>query len=205
MPDLRAHLVQHFASGVLADDRRQVVVGVVEGEPDLRAARLPAGRRRHVGAELVRQGDGEVVPAVCHTVGGLLYRGLVQVQLARLHQRLRHLIARVQRLTVYRCATVLVDQRDRHLADFCERIPVRPQIHRAVEQRQQNDRDQRDPRHGAARVPLEVRAERHAGQHRYSAPFGSARFRWSTFTCACRPRSAATSAGSRLAVVVTTV
>ena len=99
------------------------------------------------------------------TVGGLGGGDLVQIELLGLDQTGRHLGAGVELLPLDDRAGVLVHECDRDLVGGGERIPERPQVHRAVEERHEQDDHERQPGHPAPVVALDVAARRECGKH----------------------------------------
>ncbi|SLD43652.1 Uncharacterised protein [Mycobacteroides abscessus subsp. massiliense] len=67
-------------------------------------------------------------------------------------------------------ALVGVDQRDRHLVHVTERVPVRPQIERAVYQREQHENHDRGSCHAAAPETLYLRTECESSEHESVPP-----------------------------------
>ncbi len=70
--DLVADLTEDLLGGVLADDGAEVVVDVVEGELQLSFVGVLGRRGGHGLAEILRQGEREVVRAVRDSLSGFL-------------------------------------------------------------------------------------------------------------------------------------
>ena len=172
---------------------RDVVVGVVVHRDEVGLLGLSGHRRCDRVTEVGGQLEHEVVLAVFDPAAGLLGIHHMPVQAAVSGQTVGDLRTRVQLLPGDDGSTVGVDQRHRHLVHVPEGIPIRPQVQRAVHERQQHQHQNRQTRHAAAPETLDLRTECESRQHRQLPPVGM----W----CSC----AGASAPSGLVTPTTTV
>ena len=136
--DAGRYSVEYLVDGGAPDAGRDVVVGVVVDGDQFGFLRLPGQWRRDRFAEVRRQLEHEVIPAVIDTATCLPGCGGTAVG---------------------------VDERHGHLVHVTEGVPERPQVQRAVHQWQQHQRDDRHAGQAAAAETLDLRAECESSQH----------------------------------------
>ncbi len=163
--DAGRYSVEYLVDGGAPDAGRDVVVGVVVDGDQFGFRRLPGQWRRDRFAEVRRQLEHEVIPAVIDTATCLRGADDVPVQAAVLGQALGDLGACVELLPGRGGTAVGVDERHGHLVHVTEGVPERPQVQRAVHQWQQHQRDDRHAGQAAAAETLDLRAECESSQH----------------------------------------
>ena len=88
-----------------------------------------------------------------------------------LHERLGQVGARRDRLGIDRRGHVEVHERDRHLVELAVRVPERPQVHRAIEQRHERDGDDgRSDEQAVREEPLQRDSREPRRPHRSEPP-----------------------------------
>ena len=167
LADLLADGGLHLQHGGLAEGRGEEGIGVVVGDVDRRRARVVAAEGVDPGREVRGDRDAEVVRAGVHAGGRGSGVHLVPPDLVVVEQLVDHVLPVVLKgAVVVGVGHVLVDEGDRQLVHVGGRIPERPDVHGAVEQRdEEHDGDGR-ARDGLAAEARQFGSVGGPGKHR---------------------------------------
>ena len=133
---------------------------------------------------------------MCEPVGGVRRVGEVPVEDPVLLELIDELPAGVDRLTVELDGHVLVDHGHRDLVQPAVRIPARPQVQRAVHQRNEHHEAQRQLRQGALEPAQLVRRETEGRDHRCPPSLPASCLPDRSWPAPARARSRRAAAGS---------
>ena len=161
----RGNRVAHLCHRRAAERRADEGVGVVVGDVDPRTGGCVAARRRERRGEVGRDGDREVVVAVAHARRRVRGVGHVPVERVVARQLVGQVRAGSQACPVGAGGgRVGVHQGDGQPVEVGRRAPERPQVQRAVEQRDEQHRGDGEPGESSAAEPAELGA-RGEGEH----------------------------------------
>ena len=129
------HRVPYLGHGLLAQNAREEVIGVVEFDVDHGLRRCVRAYRDGVLGEVRRDAHGEVVATVRHTLRGRGRICLLPLELHAVHELGGEVITGVHRRAIFDRTGVLVDQSHREVVHVLVGGLERPQVEGAVDER----------------------------------------------------------------------